>query len=66
MRKSLGPPDAVEAGCLLTRCARAGHRGRGPAASRSSGVVVLDLVYILAVIAVFAVVALVAKGVEKL
>jgi hypothetical protein len=30
------------------------------------GVVVLDIVYVLAVIAVFAVVSLVAKGVEKL
>jgi hypothetical protein len=32
----------------------------------TTGVVVLDIVYILATIAVFAVVALVASGVEKL
>lgn len=38
----------------------------GPAPSASLGVVVLDIVYLFAVIAVFAVIAFVAKGVEKL
>jgi hypothetical protein len=42
-----------------------GTRAPGPAV-RPLGVVVLDIVYVLAVIAVFAVVTLVAKGVEKL
>jgi hypothetical protein len=42
-----------------------GTRASRPAV-RSLGVVVLDIVYVLAVIAVFAVVTLVAKGVEKL
>ncbi|WP_255354962.1 MULTISPECIES: hypothetical protein [unclassified Frigoribacterium] len=42
-----------------------GTRASGPA-DHPLGVVVLDIVYVLAVIAVFAVVTLVAKGVEKL
>ncbi|WP_423921654.1 hypothetical protein ACPEEZ_01215 [Frigoribacterium sp. 2-23] len=40
--------------------------GRPRPVALSQGVVVLDIVYVLAVIAVFAVVALVAKGVERL
>jgi len=44
------------------------RRAPGPGGSSIVllGVVVLDIVYVLAVIAVFAVVSLVAKGVEKL
>ncbi|MBF4600381.1 MULTISPECIES: hypothetical protein [unclassified Frigoribacterium] len=43
-----------------------GTEPRGSPIVLSLGVVVLDIVYVLAVIAVFAVVSLVAKGVEKL
>jgi hypothetical protein len=37
-----------------------------PAASAGSGVSVLDVAYVLAIIAVFALIGLIARGVEKL
>jgi hypothetical protein len=45
---------------------RAPGSDRGLDSSSPVGVVVLDIVYIVATIAVFAVIALVANGVEKL
>ena len=48
--------------CAAERCplAATGRRTRTP------GVLVLDLIYVAAIIAVFVVVGLIAKGVEKL
>jgi len=48
--------------CSESLCARRVVRSRHP----ESGVLVLDLIYVIAVIAVFVVVGLIAKGVEKL
>ena len=42
------------------------RRVRGPRSSAFPGVLVLDLIYVIAIIAVFVVVGLIAKGVEKL
>lgn len=44
-------------------CPPAASAARGPA---FPGVLVLDLIYIVAIVAVFVVVGLIAKGVEKL
>ncbi len=43
-----------------------GCRNRGPRTCIFQGVLVLDLIYVAAVIAAFVVLGLIAKGVEKL